>query len=155
MDVLDYVVSETERQSGTTREAVGMLRAYDLFVEAHQRKAPITESLVLGSTSFINGLNGYRAVPAVFNQGMPALPPGDVLRQAMRRWYEMLDSLVSVPGYHNQFDTPREVADYFTLEFLQIHPFADGNGRIGSLVWNFLNNTLYKPVPMPYFFGDN
>lgn len=73
----------------------------------------------------------------------------------MERWYDLINSsAVDVPSRDALFDNPRDIADFVTREFLLIHPFADGNGLVGSLVWNFINGTIEKPEPMPYFFGQ-
>lgn len=151
MNVLDYIVYETECQSGTMREAVGMLRAYDAFASASKANSPINEQLVFTAIELINGITDYRNAPAVFNQGMPAVQHGDTLRRAMRNWFATLDSPTAKPGYSTYFSTNQEVADYFAHEFLKVHPFADGNGRIASLVWNSLNGFLKNPQPMPTF----
>lgn len=43
--------------------------------------------------------------------------------------------------------TPAE----FYRELMYIHPFKDGNGRVGALVYNMLNGTINNPVdPPPY-----
>lgn len=38
-------------------------------------------------------------------------------------------------------------------EFEEIHPFEDGNGRVGKILFNWLNGTLMEPVLPPDFFG--
>ena len=152
----DYVVAETERQSGTMREAVGMFYALQMFSNVWNRGYRINKTHILAAAESINGVTEHRQVPAVFNQGIPAVPPGAQLERAMERWYETINSSrAEVTSYSdNLFDTAREIADYLTREFLLIHPFTDGNGRVGSLIWNFLNGSIQSPEIMPYFFGD-
>lgn len=45
--------------------------------------------------------------------------------------------------------TPEEVYK----EFQHIHPFRDGNGRVGKIVYNWLHGTLRQPIMPPDFFG--
>lgn len=41
--------------------------------------------------------------------------------------------------------------DEFYREFETIHPFADGNGRIGALLYNWKGRTLNHPVDPPLY----
>jgi hypothetical protein len=146
MNVNDYIAHETERQSGTIREALGMCRAWRDWSD--RKPGLVTESMLMGAASFINGQTGYRKVPAVFDQGMPALE-ASLIPRAMGNLFEYVER--ETPGYALSVN---DFADYVTKEFLLIHPFADGNGRVGSLLWNFLRGTINDPEPMPYFFGE-
>lgn len=38
------------------------------------------------------------------------------------------------------------------LALMKIHPLMDGNGRLGKIVFNWLNGTLDKPIMPPRFF---
>jgi fido (protein-threonine AMPylation protein) len=49
------------------------------------------------------------------------------------------------------FDSCCVSASEFYQEFETLHPFNDGNGRVGAILFNLLNGTLSDPiVPPPY-----
>jgi len=52
-------------------------------------------------------------------------------------------------GYGHPHATP----DDFYLQFESIHPFADGNGRTGKILHNWLNGTLDKPKLIDDYYG--
>jgi hypothetical protein len=151
MHPFEYCAAETERQSGTMAEAVGMFSAWQFFASTRKNGYRLIEDDLIKAnrTIFNNPKLGYRKVPAVFNQGVPALDAA-LVPHAMNRLGQALNSAEG----SSFLETPRMNADFFTREFLLVHPFADGNGRVGSLMWNVLNETIADPEPMPYFFGS-
>lgn len=44
-------------------------------------------------------------------------------------------------------------ADLLYYEFESIHPFGDGNGRTGKIIFNWRNGTLDDPTMPPNFWG--
>lgn len=40
-------------------------------------------------------------------------------------------------------------------EFEEIHPFSDGNGRVGKILFNWLLGMLHEPAMPPNFFGGD
>lgn len=77
---------------------------------------------------------GYRKVP-VSVRGELLNPPRD----------DEVDSLL------NNRDMMKSHEVYRIFE--EIHPFIDGNGRVGSIIYNWLNDTLEKPVAPPDVFN--
>jgi hypothetical protein len=46
-----------------------------------------------------------------------------------------------------------EVTEWFR-QYEEIHPFRDGNGRTGTLLYNWLRGTLSKPAHVPNLWND-
>lgn len=150
MYVLDYVAHETERQSGTVREGLGMYVAHN-YVQRLWRegRGVLSEVALIHMYQCIkNATDGYRTVPVVFNQGLPGLAPTLIPNAMKRLTAAMAEPQDASLGY-------KALADMYTREFLLIHPFTDGNGRVASLMWNSIRGSIINPEPMPYFFGEN
>jgi hypothetical protein len=77
---------------------------------------------------------GFRNVPA-FIDGKPALNSSLIEHS--------LESLLD----NREVLTPEE----FYQEFEEIHPFVDGNGRVGAILYNLLMGTLEFPITPPEF----
>lgn len=45
-------------------------------------------------------------------------------------------------------------ADEWFRQYEEIHPFRDGNGRTGNILWNWLRGTLDKPEMPPNLWND-
>lgn len=62
-------------------------------------------------------------------------------------WQNIARSIESLVDAADRLD-----AVAFYTEFEKIHPFADGNGRVGAILYNLLRGTLYKPEAAPDVF---
>ncbi len=54
---------------------------------------------------------------------------------------------------HSEDWAHEDPAEWFRT-YEEIHPFVDGNGRTGVILFNLLNGTLDKPVWPPNFWDD-
>lgn len=145
MKVLEYIQSESDRQSATLQETIGMVNAWS-YVRGFKTGVPNLET-ICHISMLITGNSVYRVVPAVFNQGSPAIE-ASLIPRAMENWHRFVAVWIAVKNLDS------DDLDNAMTEFLNIHPFADGNGRVASLLYNHFKGTILDPVPLPYYFGD-
>lgn len=131
-------VRECVRQRVDLDSVAGLLFAYNhalrvednLPTERYMRAvAALVDPTLAGS---------YRVTPVTFDNGGSAVHWREV-PDAMQRLFAHLDD-----------ETP---AREFAKAFLDIHPYADGNGRVAFILYNWLYGTLRDPQPVPDFYG--
>lgn len=146
------VMRQCEIQQATSKEQIeGFARAYEYAKNtAHDRSwwNSITSgnltALIRKLGIFVEERNksGFRTVPATFRDGGHALDPSEIV-SAMEKFAE---------AYGEGRFSPNEAY----IEFEKIHPFTDGNGRVGDLLWKMLivreTGTWPEKLP-PDFFG--
>lgn len=81
----------------------------------------------------------FRTGPAVFMNGGSACDA-----------YKIESSLTNLLSWLNGSGL---TANEFYQTLMWIHPWQDGNGRVGALVYNMLNGTINNPVVPPEYGG--
>lgn len=164
MDIVDYIYDERHRQhvtnygdfarawsfaAGSTQNADA--ENFGLFVEF------IAMYVQPSDNEMWNISNGnLRTSHVGFMHGGSAAPAGEV-RERFDRWcnilfFEMKD--FGDANLQDYFEEDQSLADSFIKDLLDIHPWADGNGRTASILRNWFLGTLDDPSPLPYYYGD-
>lgn len=136
MQCNQYIIESCEHQNATRPiDFVSMTHAYHCAMAHRLVTSTVTEGLTLRLSKFATGYNKYRMVIVTFTDGSTGAP-----------WREIPRLMAQL--FEAQFDiTPEE----FYQRFEEIHPFEDGNGRVGSLLYNILNDTIQDPIHPPEF----
>ncbi len=133
-----YCAEEVERQGDSARYVTGMARALSVArlcvsidftpdsILVRRLSACVTDSLQIWPA--------FRVVPVVVGDSLP-IPWENIEHQ--------IDSLLAEWSNADLDD------DEWYRQFEEIHPFIDGNGRLGSILWNWRRGSLDEPVAPP------
>jgi hypothetical protein len=140
--VAEVAAGECVRQQVGVYELGGLISAYAAAQGLAESGRRPDDWALLGRQGLafkVEGDNGghYRTVPASFADGSFAIHPDNVPR-AMGNWYAAVGKV--------------DVDDY-VKEFLDIHPFSDGNGRLAWLIRTWLLGQWANPEPLPDYYG--
>lgn len=137
-----------QRQAAHGLPTVDDILALGKLVEPHQN------SLMGFRTGHVKIGGSYGAHPAKLKEFVPALvtraadvepvqgrkgPHPDDYRSAWEKFEDMIKRIVT--------------ADDWYLAYEAVHPFADGNGRTGKILFNWLLGSLDDPILVDDYFG--
>lgn len=137
-EILQFCAEECQRQQTDALAVLRMCKAYDEFLMLGTMREEISQPEIHHLALTIEPdvtRAGYRKVPVFFKVADFAVEPGLIV-QAMT-------SLLK----HQAEVTAKE----FYQEFERIHPYVDGNGRVGAILYNWKNHTLLHPVTPPEY----
>jgi len=157
MNIVDYVYDECHRRHvtnygdfangwefATELEILKSERSLGLFVQGIAREVePDLNRYSAKSARFDN----LRTSHVGFMHGGSAAPAGEV-RERFDRWCEFAFNICAMP-----YPQMTHV-DSLIKQLLDIHPFADGNGRTASILRNRMLGTLNDPTPLPFYYGS-
>src|SRR3989344_741539 len=126
------------------REVYDAKNSYKAFSKLFSGKKELSEAFILGLhkeiMKNIDDRTGYKKVPnIILGRKIELTAPKDAEKEvkALLKWYK---------EYKNKIH-PLELAFKFHHKFERIHPFADGNGRVGRLLLNYiLIKQEYYPI---------
>jgi hypothetical protein len=139
LNVVRFCANECHNQRSGEKSVARMIEAYNIALLYRDCGDEISESMIceLACTIDPRNANGYRLTPVTFDQGVvEAAKPEHIQRQ--------MELLLEEGG--------KLTVDEWVKQFLIIHPFEDGNGRVAAIIYNFLDGMLDAPQEMPDYF---
>ena len=139
--IVKFCAEECGRQKSGEMSVFHMWQAYQFAMEAQsvgeEPGLPPNVSLIIRLGRLVEPLinqNGPRKIPVIFASGGHAT-----------NWQDILPALVNL-CHHG---IPKDDPDEYYRSFEKIHPFQDGNGRVGAILYNW--HRLDAPMTPPKF----
>lgn len=121
--------------SADLREVYDAKNSYEVFSKLFDSKKEITEEFIIDLhrklMKEVDNRVGYKKLPNIILGRTITLTAPEAVSQEIKnllRWYREKENKIY----------PLELAFKFHHTFEQIHPFADGNGRVGRMLLNYI-----------------
>lgn len=138
--IIMYCAEECERQKCGPVSVAHMLRAWHFAVWLGLPELFTYDQIqsLGGFVEPVKNADGFRTTEALVHFRTPARA-ADIPRR-MARFCYAIDRMTPEEAYR---------------EFEEIHPFADGNGRVGKIIFNAKLGTLLDPQMPPNFWEQH
>jgi hypothetical protein len=176
LKIIQFCAEECKRQHSGEMSVYDMISAWDFAIETSPPRRPYVKRLTLAFIEHIGSLvepidniKGFRTIPIGVTDGFGGwnekaqwdrVP--QLLTHLIESYYEgnldpkkVWDEVENGSGPIGFHNLSKRAEDQFYYEYENIHPFRDGNGRSGKILYNYLLGTLENPQMPPNFWGSS
>lgn len=141
LEIVRFCAVECEMQQSGEASVHWMLQAWNYALRQRSAVPSLKHLLVLGAkVEPQKNARGFRQVPVwVGSYDNPKLD-----------WAKIPAAIDSLLSHGDQL-----TAGEWFREYEEIHPFVDGNGRSGQILFNWRNRSLRQPLWAPNFWDDS
>src|ERR1035437_483343 len=158
LKVIKYCAEECERQSSGEVSVYDMLNGWQFASIERDLGTNLDCDFIeaLGRTvEPVDNKNGFRQIRIFVGDGRNNIEKAPwenvprLLNLLLESYYEGI--LMEAPMH----PLANNAEDQFYFEYENIHPFRDGNGRSGKIIYNYLCGTLNNPMMPTNFWGSS
>ena len=162
LNVIKYCARECKRQHSGEESVYDMVNAWN-YTQIWW-DTPLIPSMIARIGRLVepqDNRNGFRKIPVYvgnislgYIEKAPWERVPELLKLLLEDYYDPdLDWMNERMPPSHELSKTRE--DQFYFDFENIHPFVDGNGRVGKILYNYLCGTLENPILPPNFWGSS
>ncbi len=133
-NIIDHSISPTNKNTDDIIETKSHMNVYEKMLEY---KADIDLIQILNWHDIIFNLT-KPGIAGIYREWEVSISGSHHVPPPASKVLELMENLISWYNNKKQSMEPVLLACLFHLQFIDIHPFGDGNGRLGRLLMNFI-----------------